>query len=608
MFLGSGRIWTLKYNEETYIRNIYNIYMTLGYFSAGDSPFFFSEKLQQLSWLPNIWDSTTGFGRSTLVQLWIDYPIRLVIKLLHTIGFDWWSIDKILWGIPLVLAVVSVYKLSSLLLTSTWQRITAIVMYMTNTYVLMLFDGGQRGVLLAYSFAPVIFYNYIRLIDSYDMWISNKKTRLWHSVALSLLWGIFIAFDLRFAYLGIAGAVLYGIVDHIYRKISIGDAMGKIMWLYVLPLVGAGLLHAFWILPLGITHTSVSLGEEYTSAGMLKFLSVADFSHAFALLHPNWPENLFGKVYFLQPEFLLLPLIAFGSLLSISTRTKISNDKHILYFALLSLGGIFFAKGVVEPFGIFFSWMFDHIPGFVMFRDPTKFYLYITIGYSMLIPYTLHNIFGLILSATKKQSKHSHVLLSMLIICACIWLYMIRPIFLGTLTGNFKPKAVSVDYVRFKDVLLDDTTPSRVLWLPMPEKFAYTSDIHPALTAEKLFSTASISGLLTIIDSPSFQQSLDRAGVKYIVIPIDEWKRMFLKDYVYDQTQRQKLANALHNKGYIKSAGYEKLDVFTNSSFHFISTKPEYILKQEYFMRIGLVISGFALFTLCGILLKYRKK
>ncbi len=58
----------------------------------------------------------------------------------------------------------------------------------------------------------------------------------------------------------------------------------------------------------------VGLDNDLTNPGMLHFLSFADFSHTLAFLHPNWPENLFGKVYFLQPEFLLLPVIAFSAL------------------------------------------------------------------------------------------------------------------------------------------------------------------------------------------------------------------------------------------------------------------------------------------------------
>ena len=55
------------------------------------------------------------------------------------------------------------------------------------------------------------------------------------------------------------------------------------------------------------------LSHEYDMLSLL--LGMEKPPHALSLLHPNWPENLFGKVYFLQPEFLILPILAFSAFL-----------------------------------------------------------------------------------------------------------------------------------------------------------------------------------------------------------------------------------------------------------------------------------------------------
>ena len=83
----------------------------------------------------------------------------------------------------------------------------------------------------------------------------------------------------------------------------------------------AVLLNLYWVLPLLMLkeNTLDALGSAYTTVGALRFFSFADFSHSLSLLHPNWPENLFGKTYFLQPEFLLLPMLAFSSLLFVKS-------------------------------------------------------------------------------------------------------------------------------------------------------------------------------------------------------------------------------------------------------------------------------------------------
>ena len=152
-------------------------------------------------------------------------------------------------------------------------------------------------------------------------------------------------------------------------------------------------LHAFWLLPTLVTHGSAisEFGAIYTSSNSIAFFSFAKFEDAFGLLHPNWPENIFGLTHFMRPEFLLLPFLAFSSLLFVAKENK--KNTYVLFFALLALLGAFLAKGVNDPFGGVYLWFFDHVPGFIMFRDPTKWYLLIVLSYSVLIPYTVGKVY-----------------------------------------------------------------------------------------------------------------------------------------------------------------------------------------------------------------------
>ena len=554
------------------------------YFASGDSGFYFQEQLKNISWLPRIWNPEYGFGISTLLRMWFDYPYLLFIKLLSSIGLSWWQIDKLVWLLLFGMMIVSVIKLSHVLSFSKISSVVACIIYCTNTYVLLLFGGGQIGVALAYGLSPFVLG---RFIESYigngrkiSMYIQNG---LW----LSLL----VAFDLRIAYLTVLACILYTLIHNwrdIYKKIE-----G-----FIVPLGITVCIHAFWILPAAIFggDRSINLSGEYTGPGMLKFLSFADFSHTLTLLHPNWPENLFGKVYFLQPEFLVIPFLAFVSLVCIR-QTK--NKKYILYFALLSLIGAFFAKGVNPPGGGLFQWLFLYIPGFMMFRDPTKFYLFIALGFATLIPYSLENLCGKV----KKREW------TFLIIFVLFWCFTIRSVFLGRVAGNFKPLELHADYQKFKDVLIHDTTPSRSLWMPTIEKFAYSSLVHPELAATDLFKNASLSGLMAVIDQPEFQADIHDAGVKYIIVPIDVEKRMFLSDYTYDDTKRNALIASLKERGYLQDKTFTDLAVFINPSYIFVASKPESVVKQEYWLQIGIGISILAIlfFGLLSILYDRRK-
>jgi len=259
------------------------------------------------------------------------------------------------------------------------------------------------GVALAYSLSPLVLLKFIQFIDaSYDLRFKIYDLRI--IVMNGLLLALLICFDLRLAYLILGAVMLYGLFCSLVKRRFI-IFLSVICYLLFVICISAA-VHLFWILPLVMVRTgSVLVGEDFTNVGMLRFLSVADFSHALALLAPNWPENLFGKVYFLQPEFLALPLFAFSALAlkeqitdnreQIGNKEQITDNREqmfIRYFAILALLGAFLAKGANPPFGGMYVWLFEHVPGFIMFRDPTKFYLYIALGYSVLIPYTLKKI------------------------------------------------------------------------------------------------------------------------------------------------------------------------------------------------------------------------
>lgn len=141
----------------------------------------------------------------------------------------------------------------------------------------------------------------------------------------------------------------------------------------------------------------------------------------------------------------------------------------------------------------------------------------------------------------------------------------------------------------------------------MSEKFSYSSDVHPILTSEMLFRTNSISDMLSTIDSPIFHEKINTAGVKYIVIPIDVWKRIFLIEYKFDIQAREKLILALKQNKFQQDMSYTNLAVFINPSFQFTSYKPKSVQDQEYWMKRGLFITALSLCMSILIIVKYRK-
>jgi len=558
------------------------------YFSAGDMDFFWKEQIRAFSWLPRLFHPEQGFGRPTLYILWLSYPYELVLKLGTTLGLSWFMIEKVLWAGFFFLAVYSSCRLARYIVGSGPVPFLASLIYVSNTYPLLLFAGGQLGVALAYSFAPLVILSFLKYIDQTD-----AKRTIRHQIQNGLVTAVLLMLDVRVFYLT---AVVIGL--YFLLRVRCTNARSWFHFFcstFIVPLCLTVGYHAFWILP-SLVVGNVAVPGEITSPGILHFLSFADFSHAVSLLHPNWPDNLFGKIYFLRPEFLVLPVCAFLSFLF----TKHKSRLLAIFFGCVGLSGAFFAKGIQEPFGGIFRWMFIHVPGFVMFRDPTKFYLLIALAYSVLIPYAIEACSEWIADGLHcRRMNLQTVRTGCIVLFIGFWLFLIRDLFTGRVKGNFRPLTLTNDYIRFQQQLVGDAIPSRTLWIPRPDKFAFESATHPVLSSDDLFKDASISAIITLIQSPSFINTLRRSGVGYVIASEDPEHTMFLDNYTFDPSMRQRLIAALTDIQLKREAGFSALPIFESKHDPVSIHVPAYIDRQQYFADIGLVISGL---TLCGSL------
>jgi hypothetical protein len=329
-------------------------------------------------------------------------------------------------------------------------------------------------------------------------------------------------FDPRITYITISAIFLYALF-------WCSRAFKKYLFIFSVPLLISLGLHFFWILP-SFLAKKPSLPTGYGEGGWVEFLSFGNFSDSISLLHPNWPENIFGKTYFMRPEFLVIPILAFVSLLFINQLKSLRVIKNILFFASLGLIGAFLAKGSKPPFEEVYLWLFKYFPGMSMFRDPTKFYLFVALSYSLLIPFSLSQI----IKRLKNIPNIQYLISSIFII---YWLFLIWPAWLGgQLGGTFKVKEVPPEYVVLKDFIHNQEEFFRTFWIPKKQRFGFYSNNHPAIEGAKL---------------PS-ETELALMGVKYVIIPFDSEGEIFLKERKYDPQQRLALEEELDKVLWLK--------------------------------------------------------
>lgn len=378
----------------------------------------------------------------------------------------------------------------------------------------MVVGGGQLGVAMAYAMAPLVLYT-----------MSRKRRVLGVFTA-----GFQLMLDPR------VWAITMGARLLSLRSLSSFKSFGLL-------LLACLALNSFWILPNLSSYDSVY--KEAINGDVVRYLSFATFSNSLSLTHPNWPENIFGKIYFMRPEFLLLSILAFGSLLSISniknqkSKIQIKNQKYsditIRVFTLLALLGAFLAKGANPPFGEVYVWL-SRIPGFLLFRDPTKFYVLLALSFCILIPRSL----WLIASRAQTQARVRVRAAVLGVGFLLFWTGLLYPAWSGQLTGTFVARTVPASYVKLKNYLLREAKGHSVLWVPSRQRFGFYSSEIASVESQSVFGEETFA-LGKILDQATAASVLKEENVGYVVVPYDSQGEMFLTDRAYDSAKRESL-------------------------------------------------------------------
>lgn len=542
--------------------------------AANDFPWISGFSLLDRFNLPQLWTTqgAVGLGEYGLAVLW-GWPLNFLYGLGAKLGFGFAILERLLGIIPFILlGIYSIGKLFDHLKVNGWAKLVGSLFYLTNTYILLVIDGGQLHIALAYALFPLA---YLRIIKSIG---SNLKEKLLAGVAVAML-GFF---DIRFVYillLLIVFKFFYELVFVNYKK-WLGEIWSWIKTGFVIGLVFVG-LHAYWIVP-ALLARAPQLPAGYADVSQASFLSFATLGHALLLLQPHWYKNVFGKVISLQPEFYLIPILVF--LAPVLQRTMNKNQEtedneqksiDIGFWLIIALIGAFLVKGSLEPWEAFYPFIFKNIPGMSMFRDPTKFFFLVGISYSVLIGYTtmfltkrfgwnvstLINPRGETHSSSKlmsltsgvfrkgatliykklKSSAPGEYFLGLKIIPLILIVYfllLVSPVWTGQMTGTFSEPYNKQEFLAAADKIKEDRYFGRILYIPSRPPMGYASPTHPSIEASRLLSLRPFSlGTVGTYETLNYLREagymgelLDISAVSYLAYPHPDERREELKE------------------------------------------------------------------------------
>ena len=486
---------------------IFRTILFSGFTNAGnDTNYLTPLALKSISLLPQTWESFLGgvdLGHNQILSMWMQ-PLLTLFSLLARGGLTFPTLVKIMIALQLVLGTYGLNRLLSRFRATQSATIISTLFYFSNTYFLTVVDGGLIFLSAAYALFPLILDEAIGLTVNFD---KKKLGRL------TLLLIIGQSFDLRLL-------PLFFICLFVWLCITIRSwsQLLRNLKILILIVIILGGWNMFWLWP-ALRQGALSY-FTYANLPQVSQFSFASSGHLLAFSQPHWFNNFFGDVQSVRWYLWLIPALVIVALLA----NKDNSPSKKLLIAI-TLIGLFLAKGDRPPGGEVYNWLYQKIPGFFVFRDPSKFLFLASLGYA-----------GLIATIPFKKII-TIILIGYLIICA-------SPAFLGLMSGGFSPHPDESNYTKLTQIIDADSSFGRVLWLPIKPPLGpisatkiWTESTHLLNKFPFLNLVDGSYELLNYLRSPAAPNLLDAIGVEYIVYPYpDERKRILKpdeKEYYY---------------------------------------------------------------------------
>lgn len=558
-----------------------------GIFTSGDWWYVSPDKYFDYFHFSPIWVTDNLGGTSATPHY---YAVRFFEALLSLIGLPFSIIEKIFYFIPVVLvAPIGAYFLCKPYSNKYIAAIGALFFCFNSIFIFN--QVGPFTIAVAYSLIPLMLY-FARSI------VGSTEKKYIKMLYFATIFNIIILYELRIALLAAFISGLYFIYQLIFLKKT---DLKTLLLTAAVVLFSVLIFQSFWIVPYLISAKSITF-SDLLSRGL--FVSYSNIMNALTLSHPFW-TGARPATFEVQPITLtswLIPVVSFIYLFLYTKDESENNRKDYFFWILLALIGIFLVKQANQPFEFVYAWLFDKIPGFSAFRESSKFYIFIILGYTVSIVISLNSLAHRYVNLKSKLYRQKFFHLSILLLPVFAILSVITVNSLPLLTTSFRttliPRTMPDEYIRLSSYLSKEEY-SRTMWIPADSRWAYSTNQHPKVSINsispglwkqevKQFSAADTlrDTVYNIFkDDELAKDLLINADVKYIIIPI----RDTLNEddfYRYYGNDRQYYVNLLDSKTYLEKIdfGYENLAVYKsklNSSYVRIADNIQHITSNS---------------------------
>lgn len=312
-----------------------------------------------------------------------------------SMGLPLWLNQSITFSLFFFLIGYSMYYFASTLFPhKRYLPLFAAVFFQINHFTLQAWFIAERTKFTTYIALPII------LAFIYKIHQREKKP-----VKTGVLAGVILTVLNGGGFIPVFGALL--VCAPLFSLLILSKSAEKTLFLKNLliffgVMIGVFvLLNMYWLVPYA-SYITTSFASEVSKSGGIEgvLLWASEISRNTSILNlfrlqgiQEWYVNPYHTyaARFLSNKILLLisfivPFSAFFAVFISRSRERVL----IIIVALVGLVSLFFMAGSHPPFGSIYTWMLEHIPGFIAFRTPFyKFAPGLWLSYAILIGYTV---------------------------------------------------------------------------------------------------------------------------------------------------------------------------------------------------------------------------
>lgn len=515
----------------------------------GDWGFYYNETQRELFSLPNIWTSNgIGSVALTAISMW---PINLLWGLFAK--FTNYAIsERILYLFPSIFfPLICCYLLIKKILKSNTAAIVGAIIFAFNTYMLVG-RTAHLTLMVAFGICPLVIRFFIETLE-------NGTTK--SAVKTGLAFFLVGVFEFRVLYICIWVCVLYFTYCHILQKNWRWKFFFKNISLIVLEIFIITILNLYWLLSFIEIFRESNIELFNRSLFGNAYMSIAK---SISLFHPFWSGGAMTP-FEVQPipyYFFLIPIFAFTGMYFNR------KNAYIVFFGIISMIGILLSKQVAPPFTEMYPWLYVNFPGFSLFREASKFYFLIALGYSILIASLVNWVL---------TSKIYHRVFKYFLVFFVVWIFIVntKPLFTGEIGTLFVPKQIPSDYIIIKNFILRQPEFFRTLWLPTDSRWSINTISHPKVSGiNDLFkfydpiNAPQVDKLLSLVNGKYSDNLIDLHSVKYIALPMNDVANQDDLFKIYG-IRRINYLNSLNDSPYLNKivSGTKELVIYENKNF-----------------------------------------